>query len=496
MSDQAEATRGLLRRSLGNASLYLGAKIGAKLVSFVYFLLLARWVDVGMFGILTYAATVVVLADTIADLGMGRVMLREVARAPEAAARLFRVMVPSKLAVSLSLYAVMAVAIAGRFDEPGAALVFAVLTISVATTGVAILLEQVLHARGRFDVAAAAYLVPSVVQLAAGGVFYAAGGGGPAFAAALCCGSVAYLAIILFGLRQLRVPLSVSLSVQDCVAAVAGALPFAAVSALLLLSLRVEFFVLGQMASAEQIGWFGSAARLFEAALTAPLAFGAVATPRLVQAFSGNGRTDGLLYGHFARIAAVATTAVALAGWVLAGPAVDLLLPADYAPAKPLLVVMLVGYPFVSLHLLNVSCMLALPSQRRPALLMAALLAAQTVIAVALIAKSAGPGEGSGQGLGAALALSISAGLAALVSSIAVRLWLTRRFVLPRACAPALIGAAAGALSLWALADAGLTAQLAGVVAAMLVMGAAVLLLPLAPSAAGMGRWAGDPLRE
>ncbi len=366
MSDVAETTRGLLRRSLSNATLYLGAKIGAKLISFAYFLMLARWVDVGMFGILTYAATIVVLADTIADLGMGRVLLREVARGPETAAPLVRVLVPSKLAVSVSLYAVMAVAIAGRFDEPGAAPVFALLTISVATTSVAILLEQVLHARGRFDIAAASYLVPAVVQLAAGALFHAAGGGGPAFAAALCCGSVAYLAVILVGLRQLRIPLAVTLSVRECVDAVAGALPFAAVSALLLLSLRVEFFVLGQMEDAEQIGWFGSAARLFEAALTAPLAFGAVATPRLVQAFSGSGRSAGLLYAHFARIATVGTTAAALAGWVLAGPAVDLLLPADYAPAKPLLVLMLVGYPFLSLHLLNVSCMLALQSQRPP----------------------------------------------------------------------------------------------------------------------------------
>ena len=116
MSETTQATRSLLRSSLGSATLYLGAKIAAKLIGFAYFLLVARAVDVGMFGILTYAATVAVLADTIADLGMGRIMLREVARAPDSAARLIRLLVPAKLAASLSLYAVMAVVLAGRFN--------------------------------------------------------------------------------------------------------------------------------------------------------------------------------------------------------------------------------------------------------------------------------------------------------------------------------------------------------------------------------------------
>lgn len=487
--DAAQAVGAVLRRSLGFAGLYLGAQIGAKLVNFVYFLLLARWLDVGMFGILTYAATVAVLADTIADLGMGRVIIREVARAPGSAARLVRVMVPSKLVISLSLYAAIVVCMAGRFDAPGTLAVFAILSVSVAATGVAILLEQVLHARGRFDYAAASHFVPSVVQIASGGLLYAAGGGGPAFAAALCCGSISYLCIILSGLRRLGVPVALSLSVRDCLSAVAGALPFAAVTALLLLSLRVEFFVLGQMAHAEQIGWYGSAARLYEAALTAPLAFGAVATPRLVQAFAQGAAPGAALYALFARVAALAAVAVALAGWVLAGPAVDLLLPAEYAPAKPLLVVMLVGFPFLALHLLNMSAMLALQSQRRPALLMAFLLAMQTAIAVPLIASA---GE-----RGAALALVVSSGLAVLASSVAVRHWLTDGFVLLRASAPALIGAVAGAVPLALLVDAGLAANLLAVAGAGLAMTGAALLIPLSPAPARRGSWqTADPLRD
>ena len=481
MGDATQGMRATLRRSLGFAGLYLGAQIGAKLINFVYFLLIARWLDVGMFGILTYAATVAVLADTVADLGMGRVVLREVARAPEKAAALISVMVPSKLVVSLSLYLVIVLCIAGRFDEPGTSLVFGILSLSVAATGVAILLEQVLHAQGRFDYAAASHFVPSVVQLAAGAVLYAAGGGGPAFAAALCCGSVSYLCIILAGLRRLQVPIALSLSVRDCAAALAGALPFAAVSALLLLSLRVEFFVVGQMADAEQIGWYGSAARLFEAALTAPLAFGAVVTPRLVQAFAAGAGPGTALYALFARVVTVGATALALGGFVLAGPAVDLLLPAEYEPAKPLLVIMLVAYPFLSLHLLNVTAMLSLQAQRRPALLMAALVATQAGVAVLLVANLAE--------LGAALALVISTALAALASSVAVRLWLTSAFVLARASVPALAGAIAGALPLALVEEPGLAMQLPVLVLAGIVMAAASLLVPLRPETPRRGGW-------
>ncbi len=119
---------------------------------------------------------------------------------------------------------------------------------------------------------------------------------------------------------------------------------------------------------------------------------------------------------------------------------------------------------------------------------MAALVAVQTAIAVALISMDAERG--------AALALSVSAGVAALVSSVAVRVWLTRRFVLLRAGAPALIGAGVGAVSLWTLGDAGLPAELLSVVAAILAMGVAVLILPLSPSATGRHRWTAAPLRD
>jgi O-antigen/teichoic acid export membrane protein len=455
--------------------------MAAKLVSFVYFLLLARWLDVAMFGILTYAATVAVLADTIADLGMGRVILRDVARAPHKAARLVRVMVPPKLIVALSLYAAMAVLLSGRFDEPGTPLVFAILGIGVAATGAAILLEQVLHAHGRFGFAAASHFVPTVVQLAAGALLYAAGGGAPAFAAALVCGTVAYLGIIVAGLRRIGVPLGLSGSVRDWLAAIAGALPFAAVTALLLLSLRVEFFVLGQMADAEQVGWFGSAARLFEAALTVPFAFGAVATPRLVQAFAKDIGSGEALYAQFARVLTIGAAAIALAGIVFAGPAVELLLPAAYAPATPILVVLLAGYPVLSLHLLNVSCMLALPSQRRPALLMCCLLALQAAIAVPMIA--------GGGGRGAATAFAVSAGLSALASSVAVRGWLTRGSVLPRACAPALAGGICAALPLALAPEAGLATGLLVLFGAGLAVASVAMLLPLSPTVAHRHAW-------
>jgi O-antigen/teichoic acid export membrane protein len=319
------------------------------------------------------------------------------------------------------------------------------------------------------------------VQLAAGVLLHSAGGGAPAFAAALCCGSIAYLAIILAGLRRLGIPVALSLSVRDCAAALAGALPFAAVSALLLLSLRVEFFVLGQMASAEQIGWYGSAARLFEAALTAPLAFGAVATPRLIQAFAAGARPGTAVYGLFARVLTLGATALALVGSVFAGTAVDLLLPTEYAPAKPLLSVMLVGYPLLSLHLLNVSAMLSLSRQRRPALLMLALIAMQAGVAILLIGVA---GE-----RGAALALVISAGLAVLASSVAVRLWLTDGFVLLRAAVPAVAGGLAVVVPLALMDTAGLATQLGVLVAAGIAMAAAALLVPLTPQATGQGAW-------
>lgn len=461
------ARRGMAR-AIASAVLYFAANIGAKLIGFLYFLLLARWLGVADFGLITYAAAIAVLADTAADLGMGRLVLREAAQDPARAPAITGLLVPVKLCIGLALFALVVALLPARYHEGQVLLIFAVYAVWVASSGVAILLEQVLHARGAFAIASLARVLPGLVQLLAGWAAHLVDGSAPVFAASAALGGLSYLAVILAALRRFGAGPALSFSAVSAGRALLAALPFALVSTLLLMSLRVEFFVLGQVADAEALGVFGMAGRFYEAGLVAPIAFATVMTPRIVRAFPQGAAALEAVLAPSLRVAGTGAVAAAFAGAPLVRPVVELLLPAAYGASADYLLLMLAGFPFHAVHILNVSAMLALPRQRRPALLMAGLVALQAAVAVA--------GAVSAGAMGAAVALAVSALLSCAASSAAAALWLGRPAVVPRALAPALAGGLAGLAALQAAGPA------AALLAAAGVMAAAALLLPLGPA--------------
>ena len=423
-----------MRGSTRNATLYFLSSISAKVIGFFYFLLIAHWLDLGEFGLISFAATIAVLSDTAADLGMGRYILREVARDPGAAGRLAGVFLPLKLLISLMIYGVAVLFLPPQFQGEQAFAVLSVYALWLAASGVAILLEQILHARNRFGFASAARFVPGVVQMLAGGAVGLAGGGVVAFAAAATVSSLSYICVILLGLSRLNVRIDVTGAAARFLPALYSALPFAAVTTLLLLSLKVEFLVFVQVADTEAVGIYSMAARLYEAALTAPFAYSAVMTARMVQAAHQGRDAFGALYLRTIRMAANVGVATALIGAVITQPFVTTVLPGDYAASAPLLLMMLFGYPFMTLHLVNVSAMLSLSAQLRPAGLMLGLILLQLVIAKVLLIF---------WGMtGVAIATAVFALVSFIASTVAVRLWLSDRGCLS-ALAPAAVACVA-----------------------------------------------------
>lgn len=456
------------RRSGRTATLYFLSSISAKVIGFFYFLLMAHWLDVGAFGLISFAATIAVLADTAADLGMGRYILREVARDQAAAGRLAGVFLPLKLLISLLIFGVAVLFLPPQFRGEQAFFVLSVYGLWLAASGVAILLEQILHARNRFGIASVARVLPGVVQMLAGVIVGLLGGGAVAFAVAAAVSSLSYLCVILVGLSHLGVRFDVSGVAARFLPSLYRAMPFAAVTTLLLLSLKVEFLVFAQVADTKAVGIYSMAARLYEAALTAPFAYSTVMTARMVQA-AGQGRDAfGPLYQRTVRMAANGGVIAALIGAVITQPFISYMLPADYDASAPLLLIMLLGYPFMTLHLVNVSAMLSLAAQRRPAGLMLGLILMQLAIAkIALI-------FGGMTGVAAATAVFAVASFAA--STVAVRQWLSDRGCF-LALAPAIAaGLAAG--TLYQLLDVQPTLRhvLALLVALTVMVGTTVLL--------------------
>jgi O-antigen/teichoic acid export membrane protein len=334
------------------------------------------------------------------------------------------------------LYIIAVAIVAGSHPREPATGIFIIIGFTVLFTGATILAEQVLHSRGRFGYAAAAHLTLALTQLGGTAAAHALGGGVLAISVMIVAGNLAYLAVILLGVRRSGVHVRLKLRPVLWPRVLRQSAPFAAVGILVLLALKVEFLVLGALLDATALGRFGSVARIFDAAMMAPMTLCVVFAPRFIQAQSQSVAALTQLYGQGVRVLLVVSVLLALLGVGLARTLTEQLLPAEYAGTGDLLRLLFFGLPGLSLHLFNVAMMLGYRTQTRPALLLTALVAAQVGVALLMVSAQ---GE-----QGAAKAMVISSTLAAVVSSIAVRAWLLDAFILRRAMLAPLVGLGLG----------------------------------------------------
>lgn len=463
---------GIAQGILGASGMYFMAQLSAKGLNFLFFILLTHWLSVAHFGLLTLAMTVALLVDILADLGMSRLLLRETARRPLAASKRLGLVLPLKACLATAICVpIMVLVLVWRAEGPAFEL-FSIVSLSMLLAGAALLSEQVLHALGRFGASSIAHVALSLVQLGSAVSIHAAGGGTVAIACSLFLANAAYFAVILIGLYRAGVRPVPRLVPRLWGGVLRRATPYAVVGVLVILMQKVELLMLGKLADPGALGQFGAATRIFDAAMIAPMTICAVLTPRLVAAQMVSPREVTRLYGQGARAMMLVGLLTALVGATLSHPLVSWLLPPEYATSGDILQVMSIGYPLLCLSFLNVSLMLGLGSQKRPALMMVALVCAQIVIAVIGI-RAAGA-------IGAAWAMVASACLSGFVTSIAARAWILDQFVLFSAALPALAAVGSAAVIYAGLAYLGAPWPFViSIVSFAVVATAAALLLPI-----------------
>ncbi len=477
MSALSRLARSPLGAVLSASGMFLIAQLLAKVLNFVFFLLLARWLSVEHFGLLTYAVTLAVLADILADLGMTRVLLRDASRRPAVAARRLGRLIPLKAALGAVIYAILLGIVFLRAADGPLVGIFLVISVAMLTIGAALLTEQVLHARGIFAWSAVAHIALALTQLGLAALAHALGGGVVAIAAAMAAGNTVFLAVVMLGLLRTGVRLRLSARVRVWPLLLRRAAPFAVVSVLTLVILKTEFLVLGKLGNPIQLGYFGAASRIYEAALMVPLTLCAVLTPRLVHAEAHDRGALSDLYAMSLRLILSLCGALAVLGVPAAVPLVDLMLPSEYAVAAPVLKLLCLALVPVSVFLLNGALMLSLPRQHRPGLLLVGLVGMQVVIAATLIIL-----VGT---FGAALAALLSATVAAVITTVATRAWLVPSAPVLRSLLPPFVGLSAAGALMVVVGHEGLGQALGAFITYVVVTGLLYRALPVGPAAPG-----------
>ncbi|MCW6511343.1 oligosaccharide flippase family protein [Lichenifustis flavocetrariae] len=379
------ASRWEFAKVLRNASYLMVAQVATRIAGFAYVLLLARVLPEAQFGLLNLALSVLLIADMIADLGLSRLTIRDLSRDGTAPEPIVARLLSLRLILSSLTYVVM-ITVAWRLS--GADLFASILMIaglSLLPSGLATILESVLHAQQRFSIVALARGCLSLGQVGLGISVLLAGGGVEAVAATFALAYGGFFAALAWALTRsglrLRLTLDAAFSRKWMVAAV----PFALVGVIFALNLRVELLVLGWFADAGGIATYGMGLKVVEAALLATLALGTALTPLFSRYYAQSRPQLVALYLRSLGFAFLLTIPASLVAMVTVPPVLRLLLPSAYDPVGPLLHIVFAGFPFWVAYYLNASLLLGTDRQIHATAVLGGALAVQLVVSLILI---------------------------------------------------------------------------------------------------------------
>lgn len=469
-----------------NAAWVFAVQLTTRLANFLYFIFIAKHLGATEFGYLNIVLSIVTVFDVVGDIGLARFVLRKSSIDLDEARRFVEALTPLRLATAAIAYGLVVIQAWATYP-PLVTQLTALVALGLFFTGPASIFEAVLQGRSRFAYICLAHAALTVVQIGTGLAVVMADGGVAVLAATFVLTNVAYVTVVRLGVARLGAPLAWRFDPALCRAALPQAAPYALIFGLFILSSRLEVLVLGWWHSGMELGLYGIAARMMDAALVVPLALGTVLAPNFTKYHHQSPERLAFLYARMFRLTLLFALPGAIAAVELADPVMTLLLTAKYDGVAALMQITFAAYPFAALYYLNLALLLGSERQGRNAVLIACLVAFQTLCAFVAI-----PSHG---GLGAAAAFCVSMTVTGLASTLWVRRTYVGRAHLWRAAAPPLAGSAVLAIVVWSDGLAvGPWRDALAVLAFAACTGLLLVRLPLAgPPAEGAGPHDGRP---
>ncbi len=429
--------RGISRNS---AFLLAGQCLGSA-ISFVYILILARYLGVEDFGVFNLVIGFAMIASIAIEFGLGRLIVRDLARDAG--------LVPSYLSTLLQVRAVLALAgyvallaVVWLIGYPERTLVLtAIAAVALFPVGLGLVFDSLFQAREQMRYSAAGTVLIALVQCLGGTAIIVGGGGLHAILAAGVVANLAYMAFLARRARECGYRFYLRFDRRLCAHLLRQAAPFALVTLSAVLASRAELLILGSLSTAENLGLFSAAAKFYEAALMLPALLVSAAAPAISRFHAGSKEHLRSVYMWALRRVLSVTLPLTLAGIVLAESILGLLFPPDYRRATYVLQLLFCAFTLASVHIMN-SAVLMMSNRPRLMMLNAGIsMVVQFALGLALI-----PRLGL---IGAAVSALASQGFNLAFSHWCVRSWFVdtaglRRYV----AAPLIAGCVGGGTAL------------------------------------------------
>src|SRR5688572_21827142 len=349
------------------------ADLAGRLLLLGLFVVAARVLPADDFGRYAFALAVGLVAAQLADSGLQLSLLRRLSGEADrgASGQALGSALRARLVAGLALGIGGGLLAASVGETPIEAMALAAIALAQIAAAQAELWLQVVRARGRLELEAAAGLAGRALIAMLGVLALVGGGDLPGLGLAHAIGSVLSVAVARVVANRFLDPgrgpgwAGIRETYLD-------ALPLAVAGAASLLMFRIDVLLLQWLRDSETVGVYSAAYRPFEAALLVPVAIMAAGFPRLVRLAADLGAFRALV-SRLAAILVGCAIGAALFGWFAGPPLIAFLFGARYAPSTDLLRILVLALPAIFLNALLTQAIVAL---RRPWLVAASMAAA------------------------------------------------------------------------------------------------------------------------
>ena len=382
-ADLAEHNANIKRVSTNTLFLIVGQLI-SKAVNFGYFLFLARVFSLAEFGSINYVLSVLLLAHTLAECGLTRLVIRDIGQDESRLPKYLATLIPLKAGLTLSAY----ITLCAVFWFGHSEILLPLLLIagaSLVPLGLGTLFNVFLQAKQLMWYSSISEILLSVSQVALGvaGILYY--NKPETVFMSYFCATVLYMLFLGLAVHRSTCRLSLAFDFPFMLKLLKNALPYAGIGMLIALSLRVEILVLGWYCTSAEVGIYSVAAKLPEAAMFFPLMLASSVAPMLAKIHGEDKRKLQMTYLWGLQRLVHYLLPFSIAVVLCAEFIIELLFTSDYRDAAPILKILFLAFPFFSLQMLNSSILLTSENAKRTLILYIAIALLQFLSAMVCI---------------------------------------------------------------------------------------------------------------
>lgn len=261
-----------MEKILKNSIFLTGSQIIARAIGFLYLVFLGRQLGVEQFGVYVFTISLVYNFVPVADFGIERLVMRDIARESDKSQDYFNKIAPLKLVNSiLSVILVVCLGVFLKLDVQQIAYI-ATFSLGLIPIGLVTLIVAIAAAKERMKIMSLANILLISSYALIGLLLYFSGGGIGCILMAYPIANTIVLLFLSFNLKRWNLKLEFSLDLRFWKRILKESWVFGMINIGAVFYLRLTLILVGTYLTAKQIGLYGSVFKFIDAGILLPQA--------------------------------------------------------------------------------------------------------------------------------------------------------------------------------------------------------------------------------